>query len=68
MLNIQNKDQKCFIWSILAKIYPPEKTNHSTRVSNYTPFVSYLNMNGTEYPVKIKDMSKFETQNSYYIN
>ena len=25
ILNIQNSDQKCFIWSVLAKIFPPER-------------------------------------------
>ena len=25
ILNIRNKDQKCFTWSILAKLFPPEK-------------------------------------------
>ena len=37
ILNIQNTDQKCFTWSILAKIYPLKKQNHTTRVSNFTP-------------------------------
>ena len=63
ILNIQNNDQKCFTWSILAKIYPPQQTNHTTRVSNYTPYEYQLNMNNIEYPVKITDISKFEKQN-----
>ena len=63
ILNIQNTDQRCFIWSILAKIYPPQQSNHTTRVSNYTPYEDQLNMNGIEYPVKIQDISKFEKQN-----
>ena len=63
ILNIQNNDQKCFTWSILAKIFPPQQSNHTTRVSNYTPYEYQLNMNNIEYPVKIKDISKFETQN-----
>ena len=64
ILNIQNNDQKCFVWSILAKLFSPEKNNHTTRVSNYTPYENRLNMNSIEYPVKIKDTPKFETQNS----
>ena len=63
ILNIRNNDQKCFTWSILAKIFPPEKSNHTTRVSSYSPYGYRLNMNNIEYPVKIKDISKFETQN-----
>ena len=60
ILNIRNKDQKCFS---LAKIFPPERSNHTTRVSSYILHEGYLNMNNIEYPVKIKDISKFETQN-----
>ena len=63
ILNIQNTDQRCFIWLILAKIYPPQQSNHTTRVSNYTPYEDQFNMNDIEYPVKIQDISKFETQN-----
>ena len=63
ILNIQNNDQKCFMWSTLAKIYPPQQSNHTTRVCNYTPYEDRLNMNNIEYPVKITDISKFEKQN-----
>ena len=64
ILNIRNeKDQKCFTWSILAKLFPPEKTNHTTRVSSYTHYENRLNMDNIKYPVKIKDILKFETQN-----
>ena len=61
IFNIQYTDQKCFTWSILAKLFPPERNNHTTRVWNYTPFENHINMDGIEYPVKIKDISKFET-------
>ena len=40
------------------------KNNHSTKVSNYIKYESNLNMNGIEYPVKIKDIHglKHKTQ------
>ena len=63
ILNIRNNDQKCFTWSILAKLFPPEKNNHTTRVSSYSLHKGYLNMDNINYPVKIKDIPKFETQN-----
>ena len=49
ILNIQNTDQK---WSILAKLFPPEGNNHTTKILNYTPYKSHLNMNGIEYSIK----------------
>ena len=61
VLNIQNNDMKCFTWSILASLYPAK--NHISRVSNYTKYENMINMEGIDYPVKIKDIPKFEKQN-----
>ena len=62
ILNVKNeKDNKCFLWSILAKLYPAN--DHKQRVSNYKPYEDKINMNGIDYPVKIKDISKVENQN-----
>ena len=60
--NVQNKDQKCFLWSILAKLYPTN--DHKHRVTNYVPYENRINMKNIEYPVKIKDIDKVEKQNS----
>ena len=62
IINVQNtKDNKCFLWSILAKLYPTN--NHKQRVSKYKPYEDKINMNGIDYPVKIKDIPKVEKQN-----
>ena len=62
IINVKNeKDNKCFLWSILAKLYPAN--DHKQRVSNYKPYEDKINMNGIDYPVKIKDISKVENQN-----
>ena len=63
ILNIKNTDQKCFVWSILAKLFPPERNNHTTKVSNYKPYENHLKMKGIEHPVKLQDIPYFETQN-----
>ena len=34
VLNIQNKDNYCFLWSILAHLHPCE-SSHPSRVRNY---------------------------------
>ena len=63
IINIKNeKDNKCFLWSILAKLYPVN--NNKQRVSNYKPYEDKINMEGIEYPVRIKDISKVEKQNN----
>ena len=42
ILNIQNNDKYCFIWSILASLHPCEHT-HPSRVNNYIQYFNELN-------------------------
>ena len=62
VVNIQNKDEKCFLWSVLAHLFPKEK--NPQRVSKYKPHQNVLNMDGITYPVTINDVVKFEKLNS----
>ena len=51
MLNIQNDDKYCFLWSILADLHPIEdsKNGHPTRVSNYKKYFNELNIEGFQF-------------------
>ena len=60
ILSIQNKDAKCFLWSILASLHPVQHRNSQHRVSKYQEYGHELNMSGIQYPVDIKDTGKFE--------
>ena len=42
ILNIQNNDKYCFIWSILASLHPCEN-DHPNRVNNYIQYFNELN-------------------------
>ena len=61
VINIQNDDDKCFLWSVLAHLYEANYSKH--RVYHYKPLESELNMNGIAYPVAVKDVPKIEKQN-----
>jgi len=61
IVNIQNKDDKCFLWSVLAHLHPVKI--HPERVSNYKPYENEINMKGIDYPFKINNLRKFEKQN-----
>jgi hypothetical protein len=61
VVNIQNSDQKCFLWSILAQIHPQERFRQ--RVVRYKRYENELNMSGIEYPVKLSKLDLFESQN-----
>ena len=67
-LNIKNLDKKCFLWSILAMLYPVKYRNHPTRVSKYQEYDHELNMSGIQYPADIKDIGKSEHQNNISVN
>ncbi|KAL0850902.1 hypothetical protein ABMA28_006811 [Loxostege sticticalis] len=60
-INIQNKDKYCFLWSVVAALYPVK--NNSARVSSYPHFKSVLNTNDMSFPVTFDDISKFENNN-----
>ena len=67
-LNIQNNDEKCFIWSILASLHPVQCGNSLHRVSKYQEYEHELNISGIQYSINIKDINKFEHQNNISVN
>ena len=66
VLNIQNTDTYCFLWSILAYIHPIDDKNHPYRVSKYIPYRNELNITGIDFTngMKIIDIDKFEKLNN----
>jgi len=62
-LNIENNDDKCFLWCVLAGIHPLQQVDHPERVSKYRRYENELIMDGIEYPVKIRDIDRFERLN-----
>ena len=67
IINIQNKDQKCFLWSVLAALHSIT-VDHPERVNVYEQFQNDLNMSGIEYPVSLSQIKKIEKQNQISIN
>ena len=62
IINVQNKDNKCFLWCVLRALNPKE--NHPERVDEkLIGKVNTLNMKGIDYPVSLKDINEFEKQN-----
>ena len=61
IINMENKDNKCFLWSVLRYLHPIEK--HETRLTDIRKYENDLNFKGIDFPVKLKDITKFENQN-----
>ena len=62
LINMQNEDDKCFMWSVLRALYP--KDTNPKRVDNdLKSKQDSINMKGIHYPVGLKAIDRFETQN-----
>ena len=66
IINIKNDDHFCFLWCILAHLFPVE--DHKNRTSSYSIHTKKLILNGLEFPMKIKDIPKFENLNNLNVN
>ena len=61
IINIKNRDDKCFIWSILRYLYPKEKD--AQYLKDLRKYEFLLNTKGLTFPLKLKDITKFEKLN-----
>ena len=62
IINTKNKDQFCFfLWIILALLFPVE--NNKNKTSSYSMHFNKFNQNGLDFPMKVKDIPKFENVN-----
>ena len=66
VVNIQNNDNYCFLWSVLAHKYKVD--NHRERVSQYKKHFHELNQGDIQFSMKIKDIPTFERLNNLNIN
>ena len=66
VINIQNTDQKCFMWSVLASLISSKKDPQ--RVIHCVQHVDQLDFTGIAFPVRICDVPKFEKRNCIFIN
>ena len=69
ILNVENNDKYCFLWSILASLYPCNN-NHPNRVSNYKQYFNELNIQGLDFSngLKCSDVHKFNELNDLSVN
>ena len=61
IINIKNKDDKCFLWCILRYLYPKKKNNEI--ISDLKKYEDELVTKGLTFPMGVKDIEKFEKLN-----
>ena len=69
ILNIQNNDNYCFIWSISASLHPREN-DHACSVSNYIQYFNELNFQSFDFTNGFKgnDVHKVYKINKLSVN
>ena len=69
ILNVENNDKYCFLWSILAWLHPCNN-NHPNRVSNYRKYINELNIQDFNFTngFKCRDVHKFNELNNLSVN
>ena len=69
ILNIENNDKYCFLWSILAYLHPCNN-NHPNRVSNYRQYFNDLNIQCFDFGkgFRCSDVHKFNELNNLSVN
>lgn len=63
VINVQNNDNKCFRWAVLAALHPNVK--RPNRLSNYIPFEDELNFENITFPMTLNQITLFEIQNEF---
>ena len=68
IINVKNEnDNECFKWAVTSAVFPKEK--NAERLSKQMREDSEkFDWTGIEFPVSLKQIDKFENQNSYAIN
>jgi hypothetical protein len=68
IINVITDDNRCFLWSVLAALYPVDK--NPQRVSKYKQWEHEFDdaLKGIEFPVKLSDVSKFAKRTNMCIN
>jgi len=64
IVNVKNKDNKCFLYSILAILKKDEvDSRHRNRAQLYNQYLHELNYNEEDLPMKLSGIRKFEREN-----
>jgi hypothetical protein len=65
-INISCDDGLCFIWAILAGLYPVK--SNPNRKSHYERYFSKLDISSITFPINLNDLNQFEKQNKLSLN
>ena len=61
IVNIKNKDDKCFLWCILRYLHPRDRDEE--RIKDLEKYEFSLNTKGITFPMKVNNITQFEKLN-----
>ena len=60
VINIKNKDEKCFLWSVIAGTYMKDSNlRNQQRPHQYYMYGKEFNLRNIDFPMKLPDIPKF---------
>ena len=66
--NIQNTDNECFKWAVIAGLNDPSPGGNPCRVDSYRRYEDQYDWSMLMFPVLLRDIQKFEKANNVSIN
>ena len=63
MITPQNKDSKCFRYSVIISLYHKETKNNPKRISKVKPFINNLNWKNINFSLEEQDFETLEMNN-----
>ncbi|XP_057308929.1 uncharacterized protein LOC130647182 isoform X2 [Hydractinia symbiolongicarpus] len=64
IINPVNEDEECFKWGVIASLHNAEMGRNPNQISHMQRYVDLYNWQDIEFPTTIKDISKFEKNNT----
>ena len=68
IINPQNDDEECFKWAVITALEWTEINSHPEHASNLGKFIDNYDWSGLRFPVSIKDIYVFQTNNNISVN
>jgi len=65
VINIKNNDNKCFLYSIIAKIFPTANNKIQNKVRYYLKHVHKFKLGKLDFPMELKNIGAFEKLNKH---
>ena len=63
---INEGDERCFMWAVIAGLHYREIGNNPERISKLKPYVGRYNWDGLVFPATLRDICRFEKKQRGY--